>query len=49
MADDLLDAQSNAEEAAETNAAAMALALDGASARPELSEAIASWLAEQRL
>ncbi len=48
MADDFLDAQSAAEDAAETNAAAVALALDGASARPELSSAIAAFLKEQR-
>jgi tetratricopeptide (TPR) repeat protein len=48
MADDFLDAQSTTEDAAKSNAAAMALALDGASARPELSEAIAAFLKEQR-
>ena len=48
MADDIFDAQSVAEDAAETNAAAVALALDGASARPELSVAIAAFLREQR-
>src|SRR5947199_2509099 len=48
MADDFLDAQSTTEDAAKSNAAAMALALDGASARPELSEAIAAFLREQR-
>ncbi|HEY1708940.1 MAG TPA: hypothetical protein VGG10_11800 [Rhizomicrobium sp.] len=48
MADDLLDAQNTADEAAETNAAAVALALDGATARPELSGAIAAFLKEQR-
>jgi len=48
MADDIFDAQSVAEDAAETNAAAVALALDGASARPELSGAIAAFLREQR-
>jgi tetratricopeptide (TPR) repeat protein len=48
MADDLLDAQTGAEETAEVNAAAVALALDGATAKPELSEAIAAFLKEQR-
>ena len=50
MADDILDAQSTAEDASETNAAAvaLALALDGASSRPELSGAIAAFLKEQR-
>jgi len=48
MADDILDAQNAAEDAAETNAAAVALALDGASSRPELSGAIAAFLKEQR-
>ena len=48
MADDILDAQSAAEDIAETNAAAVALALDGASGRPELSAAIAAFLKEQR-
>ncbi len=48
MADDILDAQSMAEDASETNAAAVALALDGASSRPELSHAIAAFLKEQR-
>ncbi len=48
MAEDFLDAQNASEEAAETNAAAVALALDGASSRPELSEAIAAFLKEQR-
>jgi hypothetical protein len=48
MADDLIEAQSAAEDAAETNAAAVALALDGATARPELSHAIAAFLKEQR-
>src|SRR5438105_3889894 len=48
MADDIFDAQSTAEDAAETNAAAVALALDGASTRPELSGAIAAFLKEQR-
>ena len=48
MANDLLDAQSSPEAAAEVNAAAVALALDGASGRPELSEAIAAFLKEQR-
>ncbi|MEI9932872.1 MAG: hypothetical protein WDM89_20625 [Rhizomicrobium sp.] len=47
MADDILDAQSTAEDASETNAAAVALALDGASTRPELSGAIAAFLKEQ--
>ena len=48
MADDFLDAQGAAEDAAESNAAAVALALDGASAKPELSGAIAAFLKEQR-
>ena len=48
MADDLLDAQASAESTAEVNAAAVALALDGAGARSELSEAIAAFLKEQR-
>jgi len=48
MADDILDAQGAAEDIAETNAAAVALALDGASGRPELSAAIAAFLKEQR-
>ena len=48
MTDDFLDAQNTAENAAETNAAAVALALDGASTRPELSGAIAVFLKEQR-
>jgi tetratricopeptide (TPR) repeat protein len=48
MTDDLLDTQNTTEDAAETNAAAVALALDGASARPELSGAIAAFLREQR-
>ena len=48
MADDILDAQSAAEDIAETNAAAVALALDGASGRSELSAAIAAFLKEQR-
>ncbi len=48
MADDLLDAQTGAEETAEVNAAAVALALDGATGKPELSEAIAAFLKEQR-
>jgi hypothetical protein len=48
MADEILDAQSSAEDAAETNSAAVALALDGASSRPELSGAIAAFLKEQR-
>jgi hypothetical protein len=47
MPDDFLDAQNTAEEISETNAAAVALALDGASARPELSDAIAAFLREQ--
>jgi tetratricopeptide (TPR) repeat protein len=49
MADGILDAQADAEAAAESNAAAVALALDGASARPELSDAIAAFLREQRM
>ena len=48
MADDIFDAQSGAEDAAESNAAAVALALDGASSRPELSGSIAAFLKEQR-
>ena len=48
MADDFLDAQNVSEDAAETNAAALSLALDGATARPELSGAIAAFLKEQR-
>ncbi|HEX3672643.1 MAG TPA: hypothetical protein VHU87_00075 [Rhizomicrobium sp.] len=48
MADGPFDAQDQAEDAAEANAAAVALALDGASARPELSGAIVEFLKEQR-
>jgi tetratricopeptide (TPR) repeat protein len=48
MADDFLEARNASEDAAETSGAAVALALDGASARPELSEAIAAFLKEQR-
>jgi len=48
MADDILDTQSTTEDASETNAVAVALALDGASSRPELSHAIAAFLKEQR-
>jgi tetratricopeptide (TPR) repeat protein len=48
MAEDILDAQNSAEEASQANASAVALALDGASSRPELSAAIAAFLKEQR-
>jgi tetratricopeptide (TPR) repeat protein len=47
VAEDFLDALAVTEDAAEVNAAAVALALDGASARPELSASIAAFLKEQ--
>ena len=43
MADDIFDAQSGADDAAETDATAITSARDGASARPELSGAIAKF------
>src|SRR5437868_12741946 len=48
MADDFLDAQSATEDAAASSAAAIAIALDGASSKSELSQAIAAFLKEQR-
>jgi tetratricopeptide (TPR) repeat protein len=48
MTDGLFDAASQAEDRLESNAAATALALDGARDRPELSGVIADFLREQK-